>query len=241
MASLAIGWNKRVSHRFVDRYIACSSLAARFAFAKKDAEKARVIATGIDTEALAFSAKKREEFRTKFGYGPKTVVYGSAGRFDPQKNQFFLLDVYKEIGLRDPEARFFLSGRGPLEGAIREKCRQVGLEGRCQIVTEFLDYQSFYSGLDAFLLPSAFEGLGLVLVEAQCSGLPCFATAGTIPQEAKILSSFQFLPLEEGPAGWASSILQSSQPSDREDAHLKLKEEGWDLEETARKYAELFQ
>jgi glycosyltransferase involved in cell wall biosynthesis len=242
LAKIAIWWNKKTCHRYVDHYVACSQMAADFVFSKKDARKTRVINTGILTSHFAFDAEKRQQFRSQFGYSPEDHVYGSAGRFDPQKNQLFLIDVFSEIAMQDPHARFFLSGRGPLEMKIRDKIKEKNLESTCRLVTDFLDYQAFYSGLDAFLLPSIFEGLGVVLIEAQCAGLPCLASAGTVPSEAKILPNFVYVPLQAGPKAWAEQAITSLQGHvlDRSSGLTSVRSAGRDIAETSKLYERLF-
>jgi len=242
MASLAIKWNKIHCHKYVDQFVGCSQLANQFVFSKKDAKKAAVINTGIDTEHLAYSQEKREIFRKRYGFTSSMVVYGSAGRFDPQKNQMFLLNVFKEISSRNPKARFFLSGRGPLEQNLKQRIQELGLNDVCLMVTDFIDYQEFYSGIDAFVLPSLFEGLGVVLVEAQCSGLPCFASAKTIPDEARILSSFTSISLKEDSSFWADKIIATPLFSfDRSQARQIVQQAGRDLQDMAHHYEALFQ
>jgi glycosyltransferase involved in cell wall biosynthesis len=241
MAKLAIWWNKKRCHHYVDCFVGCSGLAAQFAFSKRDAAKAIIINTGIDTKNFQFSPEKRMAFRKQYGFGSTTKVYGSAGRFDPQKNQGFLVAIFSQIALKDPEARFFISGRGPLEATLREKIHNAGLDSRCIVATDFIDYQGFYSGIDAFILPSIFEGLGLVLIEAQCAGLPCFVTAKTIPQEACLLPSFKYISLDEKPSTWAQDIMNETQkPIDRAEGFKIVNKEKRDNQDSARAYEMLF-
>jgi glycosyltransferase involved in cell wall biosynthesis len=242
LARIAIWWNKKHCREYVDQFVGCSGLANRFVFSGRDAKKAVVINTGIATGQFVYSLTKRETFRKRFGFTNSMVVYGSAGRFDPQKNQLFLLQVFKEVSLRNPKARFFLSGRGPLEDTLRAKIKELGLDDVCILTSEFLDYQEFYSGIDAFVLPSKFEGLGVVLIEAQCAGLPCFATLGTIPEEAKILDSFTFISQKEPAEYWAHLLVDQFPPNnDRLGGLDKVQEAHRDLTDAATKYEVLFQ
>ena len=240
LARIAIGWNKRFSHRYVTTYAAGSQLSADWGYSKKDAQKTIVIKHGIDTELFAFSSAKREEFRKAHGLKDMDIVYGSAGRLDPQKNQVFLLKIYQAIHEKNPKARFLLAGRGPEEAKIRKAIKDLGLGEVCQLITNFIDFSAFYSALDIFLLPSLFEGLGLVLVEAQCSGLPCFASADTIPSSAAVLPSFTFLPLPSGPVAWSEEILKASPNPNRSSAPEAVRNAGFSLLKTAEAYLGLF-
>jgi glycosyltransferase involved in cell wall biosynthesis len=242
LARIAIWWNKKHCHEYVDQFVGCSGLANRFVFSGHDAKKAVVINTGIATQQFAYSLAKREAFRKRFGFTNSMVVYGSAGRFDPQKNQVFLLHIFKEVSLRNPKARFFLSGRGPLEDALRAKTKELGLDDVCILSSEFLDYQEFYSGIDAFVLPSKFEGLGVVLIEAQCSGLPCFATQSTIPVEAKILSSYLPVPLSDSASTWADLLVHHlAMDEDRSLGLASVQKAHRDIEDAAKAYETLLQ
>jgi glycosyltransferase involved in cell wall biosynthesis len=242
LARVAIWWNKKRCHKYVDQFVGCSGLANQFVYSGRDAKRAVVINTGIATEQFAYSLTKREAFRKRFGFTNSMVVYGSAGRFDPQKNQLFLLQVFKEVSLRNPKARFFISGRGPLEKTLQARIKDLGMDDCCILTTDFLDYQEFYSGIDAFVLPSLFEGLGVVLIEAQCSGLACFASAKVIPQEARLLPSFCSIPLSESPNEWAARLSQASLfYQNRADALLLVQREKRDLKDSAGAYQHLLE
>ena len=241
LARIAIGWNKRFSHRYVTTYAAGSQLSADWGYSKKDARKTIVIKHGIDTKLFAFSSVKRTEFRKTYGLKETDIVYGSAGRLDPQKNQIFLLKTYQAIHEKNPKARFLLAGRGPEEAKIRKAIQDLGLGEVCHLITDFIDFSAFYSALDFFLLPSLFEGLGLVLIEAQCSGLPCFCTSGTIPNVTKILPSFSFISLTYSPQVWAEQILSAVCHTSRFACSLLVDKAGYDIHDTAKTYRSLFE
>ncbi|MBQ7249887.1 MAG: glycosyltransferase [Bacilli bacterium] len=239
LARAAIAWNKRHCHKYVDQFLACSTLAAKWGFRSKDCKKTTIIKNGVPIEAMRFELNKRSAFRREFGFGTENRVYGSAGRLDPQKNQLFLLNVFREIALRDDGARFVLLGRGPLETKIKETIKEIGLGSKCVLISKIDDIGRFYSGIDCFLFPSKFEGLGMVLIEAQCSGLPCLATKGTIPPEVKLRDDFRFLSLDLGPTEWAEEAMKSFEDNQRNIAYKCVIDAGRDVAETAIDYCEL--
>ncbi len=239
LAHLAIAWNKRHCHRYVDAFLACSSLAAQWGFNHKDAQRALIVKNGIPIEAMKFDEEKRNHFRSLHSYENKNRVYGSAGRLDPQKNQTFLLEVYEKIFEMDPDARFVLLGRGPLEAGLRTIIEERGLSDVCLLISSIEDIGEFYSGIDCFVFPSKFEGLGMVLIEAQCSGLPCLATEGTIPKEAKISESVLFMPLDLGASAWAKTAMTMPDRY-RDEAYQDVIDDGRDILETAKEYSKLF-
>ena len=239
LARVAIAWNKRNCHKYVDLFLACSTLAAEWGFRKKDASQAIIIKNGIPVGLMCFSESRRSSFRLTHGFTDCCRVYGSVGRLDPQKNQLFLLRVYQEIAKRDETARFVLLGRGPLEQDIKSAILERGLVERCTLISNVDDMGAFYAGLDCFVLPSRFEGLGMVLIEAQCSGLPCFATEGTIPPEVKLRKDFRFLPLNIGAAKWAEEIMAHRGANDRQYAWRCIVEDGRDIVVTSKTYSKL--
>jgi glycosyltransferase involved in cell wall biosynthesis len=241
LAKIAIWWNKRTARHYTTRFVAVSSLAAQWGFSKKDAQKALILPNGIDSQHFAFSELERGQFRSKYKIPQETKVYGSAGRFDPQKNQFFLLAIFQKIHEREPSSLFVLAGRGPLESQLKSKANELGIASSLIFITDSNDLASFFSGIDCFILPSLFEGLGIVLLEAQCSGLPCYASSGTIPDEAKILDSFCFLDLNRGPDQWANSIVENSCPNfKRTDGSQFIVRSGRDIRDVATNYTVLF-
>lgn len=240
-AKIAIWWNKLFSHHYVTDYVGVSENASKWSFSHRDALKAKTILSGVDSEAFSFDEGKRDRFRAAYGIPNDAFLVGSAGRFDPQKNQMFLLDIFKEISIMNPEAKFVLAGFGPLEKEIRSRISALALQDKVLLLVGVSDLRSLYSALDVFVFPSLFEGMGMVLIEAQCAGLTCFASAKTIPSEAKILPSFHFVSLSESPLNWASAVAEASAPLDRHEAYLEVKKAGRDLNETIKEYQGLFQ
>ena len=239
LARIAIFWNKRFCHRYVDQFVACSSLAAKWGYSKRDYINCSILKQGIDVERMRYDTEKRQSFRMRFGYSAGDRLYGSVGRMDPQKNQLFLIDVYSEIRRIDKQAKFVLVGSGPMEDEVRQKIDSSPIADRICVIPRADEIETFYSGIDCFLLPSKFEGLGMVLIEAQCSGLPCLATKDTIPPEAKLRDDFRFLPLDLGPVEWAKEAMKTSSDSQRDIAYHCIIDDGRDIVETAKEYSKI--
>ncbi len=238
LAKFAICWNKRHCHKYIDSFLACSSLAANWGYSKKDAKLAHIVRQGVDTERMRFSKEKRTLFRNRFGYSENTIIYGSVGRMDPQKNHNFLIDVYIEISKRQPEARFILVGDGPLRNETIQRIKESPISEATLVIPKLDEIELFYSGIDCFILPSRFEGLGMVLIEAQCSGLPCIASESVIPSEVKISDGFKFISLSDGPALWADSVIDLKQ-SKRDNAYHCVLNSDRGILDTAKEYSKL--
>ena len=217
--------------------IGVSSLAAKYAFRGNEYS---IINSGIDCKRFAFNEQRRMAARRSLSIADAAPLYISVGRLTASKNYRFLLQIYCEIGRRNPESRFLIVGKGELEQELRTYAKRLSLD-KLQFVTDCDDVSTYLDAADAFVFPSLHEGMGMVLIEAQCSGLPCFASDRVIPQEARILDSFTWLGLEQGPEKWAEEVLTCEIPNvdKRKEAAQKIISAGLTKEEVAQKYLRL--
>lgn len=218
------GWIRRAYLRWTEREIrrhatagfACSQPAARALFGPEWQTDARwqVLPYGLDVERFLPHADDRA-IRTELQLAPDDLVIGHIGRFVPQKNHEFLLDILACLHRREPRVKGLLIGDGPLRPAITEKIQRLGLSESVIVAGARADVPRLLRGaMDYFLFPSRFEGLGLVLVEAQAAGLPCLVSQ-SVPDEARLLPAEQYLQLSlDTPAHiWAQRILAMARPT----------------------------
>lgn len=138
------------------------------------------------------------------------MIFGTIGRLENQKNQLFLLDIFKELYAIDAKSFLIIIGDGKLYLQLIEKAKRLKLEDKVLILTSkdvgVRDMASqYYSLFDCFILPSLYEGLPTVGIEAQISGLPCFFS-NSITQETKITNKTIFISLNDSPQKWAQTI-----------------------------------
>ena len=170
------------------------------------------------------------------------LVLGHIGNFYKVKNHDFLIDVFAKVHKACPESVLLLVGLGPLEQEVRDKVYHLGL-GDC---VRFLGYRSdipqLLMAMDAFLFPSLFEGFPVSLVEAQCTGLPCFV-ADTVTTEARITDNVQFLPITGPKAAkqWSDCILQTVDGFERRDQSDVLTKAGYDLAHEVKNLEQYYQ
>lgn len=138
-----------------------------------DRGKVNIFKTVIDANANAFNAKLREDTRKEFGWENK-IVYGFIGRYVPQKNPLFLIDIFNEIAKKQENAILVMIGFGELENEMHDRIESYGVTDKVIDLGRRDDIKQFYNAFDAFLLPSLYEGMPVVGIEAQCSGLPIF-------------------------------------------------------------------
>ncbi len=197
-------------------YLACSELAARWMYgavpvcaldeAAPPVKVARVLRNAIDTQKYSFSEEKRRQLRKELGIRSDTLVFGHIGRFCPQKNQSFLIDIFKEITKQHENSVLVMAGNGKDMEYIRARVMSTGLTDKVIFAGHRDNSDCLYSAFDCFLLPSNYEGLPVVGVEAQCAGLyPLFSDKVT--REAKITDSVQYLSLKTTADDWACAAI----------------------------------
>ena len=192
---------------FANRYLACSHLAGEWMYGKKmmDSEKVTIINNAIDLKKYAFDSSKRKGLRKKLGLANELVI-GHVGRFMYQKNHDFLVDVFNKISQNCPSAILLLIGDGPLRPTIEKKVKMLGLAKKVKFLGLRNDVQDLYNVMDIFILPSHYEGLPVVGVEAQANGLPCLFSTN-VTKETQLTHSAEFLNLSSGAAKWAETVL----------------------------------
>ncbi len=201
--SVLVAYMRALNRRCLTERFACSVDAGEYLFGKN--AEFTVLPNAISTEQFTFSQEKRTACRAALGLSDDTLCIGHVGRFAEQKNHRFLLEVFASLHEAHPNTRLLLLGGGGLEKPIREKTAALGLEDSVIFGGLHSDLSGFYAAMDLFLFPSLFEGLGIVAVEAQCSGLPVVASEN-VPHEAKVVDTMQFLPLDAPVSQWAETV-----------------------------------
>ena len=193
---------------FANHYLACSRFAGDWMYGQKmmDSGKVTVINNAIDLKKYAFNLQKRKVLRKKLGVADEFVV-GNVGRFMYQKNHDFLIDIFAEAHRKIPQMVLLLIGDGPLREGIEEKVRGLNLIENVRFLGVRDDVQDLYNAMDLFILPSHYEGLGMVGVEAQANGLNVLASTA-VPDEMKFTNLVQFEDLKNDTSKWSDRIIQ---------------------------------
>jgi glycosyltransferase involved in cell wall biosynthesis len=171
----------------------------------REGRKVRIVHCGIDL--APFARPPDPELRDKLGLPPDRAVVGHVGRFEPQKNHFFLLDLAEELARRGSRLHFLLIGDGSLRREFTDRMRQRGIEGFFTIVEDCLTVPAHMVGaMDCFICPSLYEGLPLVAIEAQAAGLGCLVSEGTSRDVGLHPPLVRRMALERGVEAWADAI-----------------------------------
>ncbi|MBQ3955942.1 MAG: glycosyltransferase family 1 protein [Clostridia bacterium] len=202
-------------------------------------ESGFVVRNAIDVSKFAFREEDRRRLRQLQGLDDCFVI-GHVGRFNEAKNHSRLLDIFAEIAKTAPDARLVLIGVGELEQAAREKVRALGLEDRVFFLGQMADVSGWYQAMDCFVLPSVFEGLPVVGIEAQASGLPCFFS-DRVTDEVLLSPRAQRISLRADLADWAGAILGAKRAeADRNQGAETVRQAGYDIRREARKLEEIY-
>lgn len=211
--------------RYANRFAACSAEAGNSVFQGK---RFTVIHNAMDIAEYQFDAKKREVLRNELHIDNKFVV-GVVARFEDQKNPFFLIDIFTEFHRLRPDAVLIWIGEGSLKEKFQEKVAEKGLVESVKFLGTRNDVNKLYSAMDMFLLPSKFEGLGLVFIEAQISGVHCFGS-DQVPREVEVTENMKRLPLSKNSVYWAEEMIKAGTAQiDRKNVRLKLEKSDFEI------------
>ena len=215
-------------------------MAAEWKFPKKiiAEKKYTILKNAIDTGKIYFDESVREEIRKKINLSDKFVV-GHIGRFSYQKNHEFLIDVFNEICKYKENAVLLLVGVGELQNKIRNKVKELNLGDRVMFLDIRKDIQELLNAMAVFVLPSYFEGLPVVGVEAQAAGLQVF-TSDNITKELPLKELVFYYSLEMSASEWSENIIKEFERYARTNTTDKIIEAGFDVKVAANKMQKLY-
>lgn len=222
---------KMSTHNF-----ACSKIAGDFLY--KNHEYI-VINNAIDIGKFRYNNEIRKEIRKKEKIEDNEILFANIGRFCNQKNQLFLIEVFNIIHKKNPKTKLILIGEGELKEKILRKISLLELN-ECIIVKNPIDNVNEYlQAIDILVMPSLYEGLPVIGVEAQAAGVKCFFS-NTITKEAKILPETEYISLKLRPQEWAKVILKEIGTLERKDETKILQNNGYDIIKESKKMENLY-
>lgn len=203
-------------------YFACSKAAGEFYYGKEAVESGlvKVIPNAIDLKKYKFNQIIRDKVRKILNIEDKFVV-GHIGRMAPPKNQKFLLQIFKKVKKERTNSILLMIGNGPLKKEIESEIKRLNLQDSVILLGVRNDVPNLLMAMDVFLLPSLYEGLPVVCVEAQATGLRC-VLSDNITKEVDC-GNCEFISLNQSLADWKDNIINlSNKFSDKFDFNQKI-------------------
>lgn len=208
-------WKKNVlknmlrpfSKKYATHYFSCSELAGRYLFGNKTVDKGQVtiINNAIDINRFKFNKESRINIRKELGINDNMILLGNVGRFQAQKNQLYLLDIFNEYNKINPNSKLLILGDGPLKEELINKTSKLNLDDKVIFAGVKTNPEDYYSAMDCFILPSLYEGLPVVGIEVQASNLPFFMS-DKITKECMLNDNVYSLSIKDEPKKWAECI-----------------------------------
>ncbi|MGN1114632.1 MAG: glycosyltransferase [Oscillospiraceae bacterium] len=205
---------KPFSRMFATHFMSNGEVCGRWQFGDKlyNEGKVKVFKTVINTDINKFDPEVRDRTRAEYGI-EDNIVIGHIGRLTEQKNTLFIIDIFNEIIKQEPKAKLLIIGDGNLREAMLDKIKSYGISENVLYLGRREDIQQFYNAMDCFLLPSLYEGLPVVGVEAENCGLPMFFST-EIPKESSACPDLgHFISLDKSAKEWADDVLKAAKKS----------------------------
>ena len=237
-SSSARGLHNRVLHRLKRNYVrsitthhfACSTEAGKWFFGNSPSV---VIKNGVETPRYRYDEQMRAKVRMALNIPDDATVLGHVGRFSVEKNQTFILDIFATYINTHAGAKLMLVGNGPMLEEMKQKAQSLGIQDDVLFLGERSDVNELMQAMDLFVMPSTFEGLPFVLVEAQCAALPC-VISDVISRDICITPNVTYQSLEQSAEVWAKTIEDVLGAYARQDTSAIIAKAGYSIADTIR-------
>ena len=221
-------WFKRNITEYATHLFACARSAGQWMFNTNDF---KVLNNAIDSKGYVYNQDIANKVRTEFGIKKNEFVIGHVGRFAPQKNHLFLIQIFSELSKYDVDAKLLLIGEGELRETVEQQVRDLHLDDKVVFAGVRADVPELLQAMDVFVFPSMYEGLPVSIVEAQAAGLPCFIS-DKVPIECKKTDLVKQISLDDSLELWAKSII-SMKGFQKKDYSGEIKKAGFDIVKNA--------
>jgi len=227
--------NRRTLDRYATRLLACSEEAGKWMFGN---QPFTVIRNGIDAERFRYREEAGKAIRERYGLGEGPLV-GIIGRLSAQKNPDYALQVLEALFRLEPDTRAVFAGDGDLRGETIEEARKAGIQDRILFPGAVENVAEWMAAMDVLLMPSLFEGLPFVLIEAQASGLPCVVSTA-VTREADLTGLVHYVDLENSPEEWARELTACAK-QERGDYTAQIVSAGYSIQHTAAQVKDMIE
>lgn len=217
-------------------WLTCSEAAGQWLYGSNY----MVLNNAIQLEKFQYNETVRQKYRKELNIENQFVI-GHIGMFTETKNHDFIIDFFRSILEHIPDVCLMLVSDGPKMEYIMEKVSRLGIEEHVKFLGKRTDVAMLYQAMDLFVLPSKWEGLPVVMLEAQAAGLPVLAS-DTVTRDACCLDSTFYKSLSDGAESWADKILEirASQFDRSIPVASQIAEKGFDIKEEAEKLRKIY-
>lgn len=230
---------KSLISKYATDYIACGDKAGEYLYGKRKFHDIGIVLNNsIETDRFQFNPETRDKTRVNLGVNDKLVI-GNIGRFHPVKNLNFLIDVFSSVNLLVNNSVLLLVGDGMEKSNIIEKVKKYGLSDKVIFLGMRTDIPEIMQAIDVFVMTSFFEGLPVVLVEAQAASLPCVVSE-RITKELNLTSFVSYVDLNKSPDYWAKEILTVAKTNRCSSTKKRIEESGFDIHTEIKKLEKLY-
>lgn len=224
----------KIGLKYANVNFACSKLAGDYLFKKKEYH---LINNAIDGNRFKYVPSVRVSKRKELGIDDETFVIGNVGRLCVQKNQKFLVDVFAKVS-KEINSKLLIIGEGELKEELENQIKNLNLGDKVIMLPPTSKIEDYYQAMDMFVLPSLYEGLGIVNIEAQACGLKTIVSE-RVPEIAKISDLLSFVNLSDGVDAWVKAIIDNKDYN-REEQKDILANSGYDINTESKKLIELY-
>ena len=231
---------RKIVNFFVDYKLACSLEAANYLYGTTDLSDVAILKNGIVIKDFLYNEELRKKVRENLNIPMEAIVLGTIGRMSYEKNPKFMVSLIQTLFSKAPNFYFIWIGDGEERASIEEKLDEEIKSGKVILLGKQEQPAQYLQAMDVFLLPSLYEGFGIVNIEAQASGLPCVVSSA-VPESASVNSNFYRLSLSDGVEKWSDFITFMSFERLPYGSAEKIKEAGFDIDDSARKLRTIYQ
>ncbi len=218
-------------------FLSCSIEAGKARFGNK---KFIIVNNSLNKDDYFYDLVVRNNIRNKLDLSKNNIVLGTVGRLSKDKNQRFLIDLLKILVKEDKNYKLLIVGGGPEEKKLKKYVEECSLQNHVIFTGVRKDVNDIYNAMDMFLLPSLAEGFGLVLIEAQMTGLKCIASKNRVPEKTKFTDLLDFLPIEDGPKKWANYIKKNVLDYNRKTRNIEFDKSDFNIDNQVNELEKIY-
>lgn len=228
-----------ILNHYPTNYLACSQVAGECKYSKKIVKNNLVIIkNGVDLKKYAFDKNIRKHMREKLGIAMDTYVVGHVGRFSYEKNHKYLIDIFEQLKRKHDDSILLLVGSGENYETIKKLVESKRLNNSVKFIGNVNNVNDYMQVMDVFVLPSRFEGLPIVGVEAQAAGLPVLVSTN-VSSELLLSNAVEFISLDHKDQ-WIQRLLAHIN-CERFETSESLSKNGYSIESTAQELKKLYE